>query len=165
MQVKVLVVDDSGFFRRRVTEILGQDPDIVVVGTASNGQEAVDKAQQLRPDVITMDYEMPLMDGIQTTKVIRACDEPWNNIPIVALTAHAMEGHSDIYLAAGMNGFVSKPFKIDLLVEAIARAMSGETPHPKKTAATPRRVIATDEASAPGEALQDMLDELDRMTG
>jgi len=76
-----------------------------------------------------------------------------------------MEGHSDLYLAAGMNGFVSKPFKIDLLVEAIARAMSGERPEPEKAAAPAPRAIATDEAPAPNGALQDMLDELNRMTG
>lgn len=132
---------------------------------AENGIEAIRKLREGNFDIVLMDIQMPLMDGIQTTKVIRACDEPWNNIPIVALTAHAMEGHSDIYLAAGMNGFVSKPFKIDLLVEAIARAMSGEKQQPKQPAVPARRAIATDEASAPGEALQDMLDELDRMSG
>lgn len=70
MAVKVLVVDDSGFFRRRVTEILSGDPHIQVVGTASNGQEAIDQTLALRPDVITMDYEMPVMDGITAVKQI-----------------------------------------------------------------------------------------------
>lgn len=70
MVVKVLVVDDSGFFRRRVTEILAGDPLIKVVGTASNGREAVDQALALRPDVVTMDYEMPVMDGITAVREI-----------------------------------------------------------------------------------------------
>lgn len=70
MAVKVLVVDDSGFFRRRVTEILGGDPHIQVVGVASNGQEAIEKTLTLRPDVITMDYEMPVMDGITAVREI-----------------------------------------------------------------------------------------------
>ncbi len=70
MAVKVLVVDDSGFFRRRVTEILGGDPHIQVVGVASNGQEAIEKTLALRPDVITMDYEMPVMDGITAVREI-----------------------------------------------------------------------------------------------
>lgn len=70
MVVKVLVVDDSGFFRRRVTEILAGDPQIKVVGTASNGREAVDQTLALRPDVITMDYEMPVMDGITAVREI-----------------------------------------------------------------------------------------------
>ncbi|WP_150299174.1 protein-glutamate methylesterase/protein-glutamine glutaminase [Pseudomonas profundi] len=70
MAVKVLVVDDSGFFRRRVAEILGGDPQIQVVGTACNGQEAIDQTLALHPDVITMDYEMPVMDGITAVKQI-----------------------------------------------------------------------------------------------
>lgn len=70
MAVKVLVVDDSGFFRRRVTEILSEDPSIQVVGAATNGQEAIEKTQSLRPDVITMDYEMPVLDGISAVREI-----------------------------------------------------------------------------------------------
>ena len=61
MVVKVLVVDDSGFFRRRVSEILSSDPNITVVGTATNGREAIDQALALKPDVITMDYELSLI--------------------------------------------------------------------------------------------------------
>ncbi|GLH49475.1 protein-glutamate methylesterase/protein-glutamine glutaminase [Pseudomonas lactis] len=70
MAVKVLVVDDSGFFRRRVSEILSADPTIQVVGTAINGKEAIDQAIALKPDVITMDYEMPMMDGITAVRHI-----------------------------------------------------------------------------------------------
>ncbi|BAP44200.1 chemotaxis response regulator protein-glutamate methylesterase [Pseudomonas sp. 21LCFQ02] len=70
MAVKVLVVDDSGFFRRRVTEILSSDPLIQVVGTATNGKEAIEQALALKPDVITMDYEMPMMDGITSVRHI-----------------------------------------------------------------------------------------------
>ena len=70
MTVKVLVVDDSGFFRRRLTEILSSDGNIEVVGTAANGQEAIEQTLALRPDVITMDYEMPVMDGITAVKQI-----------------------------------------------------------------------------------------------
>lgn len=77
MAVKVLVVDDSGFFRRRVSEILSSDPNIQVVGTATNGREAIDQAQALKPDVITMDYEMPMMDGITAVRhIMQRCPTP-----------------------------------------------------------------------------------------
>ncbi len=77
MAVKVLVVDDSGFFRRRVSEILSADPTIQVVGTATNGREAIDQAQALKPDVITMDYEMPMMDGITAVRhIMQRCPTP-----------------------------------------------------------------------------------------
>ncbi|MGD8641138.1 MAG: response regulator, partial [Gammaproteobacteria bacterium] len=64
MTVRVLVVDDSRFFRRRVNEMLATEPTLEVVGEAADGQEAVDQALRLKPDVITMDIEMPVMDGI-----------------------------------------------------------------------------------------------------
>jgi two-component system chemotaxis response regulator CheB len=70
MTVSVLVVDDSGFFRKRLTEILSASGQIRVVGAASNGREGVDMAERLRPDVITMDYEMPVMDGISAVREI-----------------------------------------------------------------------------------------------
>ena len=77
MAVKVLVVDDSSFFRRRVSEIINQDPLMTVIDTAQNGREAVDKALQLRPDVITMDIEMPVLDGISAVREIMAkCPTP-----------------------------------------------------------------------------------------
>jgi len=77
MAVKVLVVDDSGFFRRRVTEILSSDPAIQVVGTATNGREAIDQTMALKPDVITMDYEMPMMDGITAVRqIMQRCPTP-----------------------------------------------------------------------------------------
>jgi two-component system chemotaxis response regulator CheB len=77
MAVKVLVVDDSGFFRRRVSEILSSDPTIQVVGTATNGKEAIEQALALKPDVITMDYEMPMMDGITAVRhIMQRCPTP-----------------------------------------------------------------------------------------
>ena len=77
MVVKVLVVDDSGFFRRRLTEILSADSNIQVVGTAINGKEAIEQTQALKPDVITMDYEMPTMDGITAVKhIMQRCPTP-----------------------------------------------------------------------------------------
>jgi two-component system chemotaxis response regulator CheB len=70
--IRVLVVDDSDFQREVVTSILESDPQIHVVGEARNGLEAVDKTIQLRPDVITMDIRMPLMDGLDATREIMA---------------------------------------------------------------------------------------------
>ncbi|NOX26678.1 MAG: chemotaxis response regulator protein-glutamate methylesterase [Gammaproteobacteria bacterium] len=72
MSVRVLVVDDSRFYRRRVSEILSSDPSLEVVGTAKDGAEAVELTDSLRPDVITMDVDMPVMDGITATRRIMA---------------------------------------------------------------------------------------------
>lgn len=70
MPVKVLIVDDSGFFRNRIAGLLEGDPRITVVGSARNGKEAVEKVKQLHPDVVTMDVEMPEMNGIEALRVI-----------------------------------------------------------------------------------------------
>ncbi|MGB0468046.1 MAG: protein-glutamate methylesterase/protein-glutamine glutaminase [Pontibacterium sp.] len=70
MAVKVLIVDDSAFFRKRITELLDIDPRITVVGTAVDGRDAIEKVKQLRPDVVTMDVEMPQMNGIEALRVI-----------------------------------------------------------------------------------------------
>jgi two-component system chemotaxis response regulator CheB len=70
MSVRVVLVDDSAFFRHRLKEMLERDPRIKVVGEAINGAEAVEMAVRLRPDVITMDIEMPVMDGISATRQI-----------------------------------------------------------------------------------------------
>lgn len=76
-KLKVLVVDDSGFFQRRVTEIINADARLEVVATASNGREGIDKALELKPDVITMDYEMPVMDGVTAVReIMRQCPTP-----------------------------------------------------------------------------------------
>lgn len=72
MATRVLVVDDSGFFRRRVIEILEADKHLEVIGSAANGVEAIQKTAELRPDVITMDIEMPVMDGITAVREIMA---------------------------------------------------------------------------------------------
>ena len=77
MSVKVLIVDDSAFFRQRASAILSADPRVTVVGTAENGKVAIEKAQSLRPDVITMDYEMPVMNGIAALmEIMRLCPTP-----------------------------------------------------------------------------------------
>jgi two-component system chemotaxis response regulator CheB len=70
MAIKVLVVDDSEFFQKRIAEILKPVPGIKIIGFASNGREAIEKNQALNPDVITMDYEMPVMDGLTALRNI-----------------------------------------------------------------------------------------------
>lgn len=88
MAVSVLIVDDSSFFRRRLTEMIDQCPGLRVVGTASNGREGVAKALELKPDVITMDYEMPIMDGISAVREIMA-KQP---TPILMFSSLTYEG-------------------------------------------------------------------------
>ena len=109
MPTRVLVVDDSGFFRRRVKEILEEDPMLTVIGDAANGQEAIDQAVKLKPDVITMDIEMPVMDGIKATKIIMSS----NPVPIVMFSSLTTEGAKATLdaLEAGALDFLPKRFE------------------------------------------------------
>ncbi|WP_020410451.1 protein-glutamate methylesterase/protein-glutamine glutaminase [Hahella ganghwensis] len=109
MAVKVLIVDDSGFFRRRLSEILQPMTDIEVVGAATNGREAIDLVSKLKPDVITMDYEMPVMDGITAVKEIMRT----NPTPVLMFSSLTYEGARVTFdaLEAGAVDFLPKSFE------------------------------------------------------
>lgn len=109
MTVSVLVVDDSGFFRKRLTEILNASSSMRVVGTASNGREAVEMVGRLKPDVITMDYEMPVMDGIAAVREIMA-QHPTPVLMFSSLTYEGARVTLDA-LEAGAVDFLPKNFE------------------------------------------------------
>ena len=108
MSLKVLVVDDSGFFRRRVADIINADSRMEVIGVAENGLQAVDMSRALKPDVITMDYEMPVMDGITAIRNIMA-EKP---IPVLMFSSLSFEGARVTLdaLDAGAVDFLPKNF-------------------------------------------------------
>ena len=95
------------------------------VEVVDNGREAVAAASRTRFDLILMDCQMPRMDGYQATESIRrreeAENEPGNRLPIIALTAHAMEGDRERCLAAGMDDYLAKPFTQKQLAEVLER--------------------------------------------
>lgn len=109
MAVKVLVVDDSSFFRRRVSEIINKSPALEVIGTANNGVEAIEMVAKLRPDVVTMDIEMPVMDGITAVKKIMAS----NPVPILMFSSLTHQGATATLdaLEAGAADFLPKKFE------------------------------------------------------
>lgn len=108
MAIKVLIVDDSTFFRKRLTEIIKGDSSLEVVGEAKDGKEGVDKTMSLKPDVITMDVEMPVMDGITAVQEIMAkCPTP-----ILMFSSLTFEGANSTFkaLEAGAVDFMPKNF-------------------------------------------------------
>jgi two-component system chemotaxis response regulator CheB len=107
--VKVLVVDDSSFFRRRITNFLNADPNIDVIGQAVDGFDSVEKVKQLNPDVITMDIEMPNMDGISAVKKIREI----KSTPILMFSTLTHDGAKATFdaLDAGATDFLPKRFE------------------------------------------------------
>jgi two-component system chemotaxis response regulator CheB len=106
-KIRVLVVDDSLFMRRMMSDLLSRDPELEVVGTARDGQEGLEQARQLKPDVITLDVEMPVMDGITMLERLMA-EQP---TPVVMVSSLTQEG-AEITLRClerGAVDFVPKP--------------------------------------------------------
>ncbi|HEV8692677.1 MAG TPA: chemotaxis-specific protein-glutamate methyltransferase CheB [Lysobacter sp.] len=111
-RVRVLVVDDSAVLRELIVHLLSSDPDIQVVGTANNGKEAVEAAKQKKPDVITMDFHMPTMNGLDATRRIMET----HPVPIVVLSASTVPDEAASafrMLEAGALAIVEKPLGID----------------------------------------------------
>lgn len=106
MELRVLVVDDSVFYRHRVVAALNAEKDIVVVGEACNGMEAVEKARRLRPDVITMDVSMPVMDGVTAVRHIME-ERPTPILMFSSLTTKGAQATFDA-LDAGAVDFITK---------------------------------------------------------
>jgi CheY-like chemotaxis protein len=94
------------------------------VTMAVDGQLGVEAAVASEPDLILMDVQMPVMDGLEATRAIRALDGPVAQVPIVGLTANAMSHQQRAYLEAGMTGVVAKPISPAALIAEIARVMS-----------------------------------------
>ncbi|WP_435237058.1 protein-glutamate methylesterase/protein-glutamine glutaminase [Psychromonas sp. PT13] len=160
MTVKVLVVDDSSFFRRRVSDIINQSPSLEVIGTANNGVEAIEMVNKLRPDVVTMDVEMPVMDGITAVKKIMET----NPLPILMFSSLTHQGASATLdaLEAGAADFLPKKFEdiarnkddaIALLQQRI-KAIASRRParvvrtSPVRDVSTPSRSLNTPPLSA-----------------
>ncbi|EQM68081.1 chemotaxis response regulator protein-glutamate methylesterase [Pseudomonas solani] len=162
MAVKVLVVDDSGFFRRRVSEILSADPNIQVIGTATNGREAIDQALALKPDVITMDYEMPMMDGITAVRhIMQRCPTPVLMFSSLThegarVTLDALDAGAVDFLPKNFEDISRNPDKVKQLlcekVHSIARSnrrYSSYSPAPAAPASAPSPAAPTPVPSRP----------------
>lgn len=116
--ISVLVVDDSVVIRRLITEALATDREIQVAGTASNGRIALTKVAQLRPDIVTLDVEMPVMDGLETLRNLRP---RYPKLPIImfsTLTASGATATLDA-LSAGATDYVTKPANVGSIRESI----------------------------------------------
>ena len=122
--LRILIVDDHALFRRGLQMVLKQEPDIDVVGEAGDGHEAVDKAQELMPDVILMDVRMPRRSGIEATQQIK---DLLPHVKILMLTISDEE--ADLYdaIKAGASGYLLKEISIDEVADAIRSVWAGQS--------------------------------------
>ena len=134
-RIRVLVVDDSVVVRRLVTDALSEDPAIEVIGSAANGRLALTKVAQLAPDLVTMDVEMPEMNGIEAVRELRRAGHHMPIIMFSTLTERGAEATLDA-LVAGASDYVTKPSNTGSLKESLAQ-VAGQL-LPKIKALVPR---------------------------
>ena len=123
MTVRVVIADDQGMVRSGFTTLLNSEPDIEVIGEAVNGQEAITRAVQLRPDVILMDVRMPVLDGLQATRQITAMDGAPR---ILVLTTFDLDDYVYQALRWGASGFLLKDASARELAEAVRVVAAGD---------------------------------------
>jgi CheY-like chemotaxis protein len=168
--LRVLLAEDNRINQQLVTMMLCKADHQVDV--ADNGELAVEAARVGNYDVVLMDVQMPVLDGVQATRRIRALPSPRDAVPIVALTAHAMAGAKEEYLAAGMDDYLSKPLddvalfaKLNEVAAGLVGRARGPSVEPPAKGQVPANPILVDSARLemiaevmPGETLGEFLE-------
>ena len=141
--IRLLIVDDHGVVRQGLRMFLSLDPDLEVVGEAENGEEALEMARELQPDVILMDLLMPVMDGIEATKAIRA-ELP--EVEVIALTSVLEDVSVSGAIRAGAICYLLKNTEADELGRAIKAAADGQVQLAPEAAARLMREVRAPES-------------------
>ena len=136
---RLVIVDDHHLLRRGFRSLLASEPDLEVVGEASDGREAIELCQRLRPDFVLMDVRMPRMDGLAATREIKR-EHP--DIVVLIMTMHENPDYLLEALDAGAAGYVLKDTPADRLISAVRRSLNGESPLNQELAAQLLRRLA-----------------------
>lgn len=120
--IKILIADDHALLRRGLATLLGFDKEFLIVGDAKNGQEALLKTHELRPDVVIMDLAMPVMDGVEATKRIH---ETQPDTKILILTSYSTSADVSRAIEAGASGALVKDSEDDQLIAAVKKIANG----------------------------------------
>ncbi len=147
--IRVVIADDHGVVRAGLAQLLATFPDVELVGSASNGEEAVSLSAARGPDVVLMDLEMPVLDGIEATRRIRAAQP---DVAVVVLTSFSDRERILSALDAGAAGYLLKDAEPDALARAIEAAARGEAPLDPKAA---RALLSARRAASPADGLSD----------
>jgi two-component system, NarL family, response regulator LiaR len=143
IMIRLLIADDHGVVRQGLRMFLSLDPDLEVVGEAENGEEALEMARELSPDVILMDLLMPVMDGIEATKAIRA-ELP--EVEVIALTSVLEDASVTGAVRAGAIGYLLKDAHAEELHQAIRGAAEGRVQLAPEAAAKLMREVRAPES-------------------
>jgi two-component system, NarL family, response regulator LiaR len=141
--IRILLADDHVMLRQGTAELLRREADIEVVGEAVNGEEAVSLANLTQPDIVVMDIRMPVLSGIEATRIIR---ESLPQVQVLVLTAHDDDQYIFSLLQAGASGYLLKTAPVSELVKAIRQVQAGESPLDPAIA---RKVVVRMSGSSP----------------
>ena len=123
--IRILLVDDQPLFRRAIATLIGEQPDMIVVGEAENGLDAVEQAHLLAPDLVVMDVEMPVMSGVEAVRLIK---DQMPRTKVIMLTVSDSEDFLFDALRNGADGYLLKDLRPEQLYDMLRSVMRDETP-------------------------------------
>lgn len=119
---RILIVEDNEKNRKLFKLVLGSIGHELLL--AENGEEGLRTAKETRPDLILMDIQMPVMDGISALKALKS-DEDMRDIPVIALTSYAMKGDRERLIDVGFTGYIAKPVNVDEFTNMVGEVLKG----------------------------------------
>lgn len=123
MKINVLIVDDHQLFREGLVNLISESEEIEVIGEAENGQEAINRVKELKPDVVLMDIGIPVLNGIEATQIIK---NDFPQVKIIAISMHSDKHYIKRMLTEGASGFLFKNCSYNQLIEAIYSVYNGD---------------------------------------
>lgn len=144
--IRILLADDQPLFRRAIATLIEEQPELTVVGEAENGLQAVEMAHRLQPDLVVMDVQMPVMNGVEAVRLIR---DQLPAIKVVMLTVSDADDHLFDAIRFGARGYLLKDLRPDQLYDLLRAVMRNETP---LSPAIAGRLLAEFRATPRGDA-------------
>lgn len=146
--MKILVVDDDALIRDSLKIILELEEDFKVIGTACNGQEALEACKKDKPDIVLMDIRMPVMDGVLGTRLIK---EQFNNIRVVILTTFKDDEYIKEAVKSGAEGYILKNQSSDSIIESLRAVAKGNAVFEKEVAGTLSSMLRVEKRKGPAD--------------
>ena len=152
MMIRVLVVDDHDLVRMGIVRMLSDSPDIDVIGEAADGETAIIKTKQLKPDVVLLDVNMPTIGGLEVTKRLLQTDK---NTKILAVSSLVQQPYPSMLIKAGVSGYITKGTPLDEMIRAIKKVHAGARYFSHDVAAQLAETVLGEQTESPFDALSE----------